>query len=129
MRNGIFVLSLVMLLLCPASADDTPQAKGSATITVGDDTATWPVWRCARVVIAHALPDDSILEDPHLKLIDYGDVIQMVLKLKGKNYLADVPAGQTMSDIDYEGLATRINSADMTNMGEVRFSMRVECNP
>lgn len=122
-HRTLMLLTLLTLGTGVAAADGAPQAQGTATVTVGNDTATWPVWRCARVVLAHTLPDDDILTDNHIKLIDYGDVIQMVLKLAGKNYLADIPASQDMHNVDYEGSAT------MLSAGTTTFSLRLECNP
>ncbi|MEL6870554.1 MAG: hypothetical protein AAFO81_12200 [Pseudomonadota bacterium] len=111
-------------------AEPVPQAQGKATVTVGDDTATWPIWRCAkRLVLAHQLPDDDIRVDHHVKLIDYGDVIQLVLHLENKNYVADIPATNILHDLDYEGVATKINKATFENDGEARFSLRLRCNP
>ena len=81
------------------------------------------------MVLAHQLPDDDIRFDAHVKLIDYDDVIQMVLKLNGKNYLADIPASVDLHDLDYEGTATRINPVTMANDGEARFSLKLRCNP
>ena len=121
-----------LLLILPAdllAGDIEPQAQGNATVTVGNDTATWPVWKCTRMVLAHQLPGDDIRIDAHVKLIDYDDVIQMVLKLNGKNYVADIPARFDVHDVDYEGTATRINPVTMANDGEERFSLTLRCNP
>lgn len=125
-------LPLAALFVCSASllaADVEPQAQGNATVTVGADSATWPVWRCAKVVLAHQLPDDDIRVDHHVKLIDFGNVIQMVLKLNDKNYLADIPASVDIHEVDYTGVATRINSANLTDAGEVEFTLKLRCNP
>lgn len=125
-------LTLATLLALSASlfaADVEPQAQGNATVTVGEDTATWPVWRCAKIVLAHQLPYDDILVDHHVKLIDYGDVIQMVLKLNDKNYVADIPATVDMHDVNHTGIATRINPANLTDDGEVEFTLTLQCNP
>ncbi|MFK7888341.1 MAG: hypothetical protein AB8G16_15885 [Gammaproteobacteria bacterium] len=125
-----FALAIVWLSAACSAAEPEPQAQGNATITVGDDTATWPVWRCAkRLVLAHQLPHDDIRVDHHVKLIDYGDVIQLVLHLEEKNYVADIPATNDLHSLDYEGVATRINPVTFANDGEARFSLRVQCNP
>lgn len=124
------VLAALWLGLSSMAAEPEPQAQGSATITVGDDVATWPVWRCAkRLVLAHQLPHDDILVDHHVKLIDYGDVIQLVLKLEEKNYVADIPAARGIHNLDYEGVAKRINPTTFADDGEASFSLRVQCNP
>ena len=130
MRHATLIL--VLLFGAPVSllaADVEPQAQGNASVTVGDDSATWPIWACKqRLVLAHLLPHDDILVDAHVKLIDYGDVIQMVLKLNGKNYVADIPATFAVHDLDYEGTATRINPVTLANDGEAQFTLTLQCN-
>lgn len=131
MKRLVVGTILAVLAALPTNADEAPQAQGTAQVSVGDETASWPVWRCARIVLAHELPDADIRQDPHLKLIDYGDVIQMVLRLGDTSYLADIPAEQSIHNVDYTGQAnaTRVSNDSITPAGVATVTVRLQCNP
>lgn len=110
-------------------ADDIEsQSKGTVTIAIDGHSATWPVWSCTKSIVAHESSEDSILEDPHIKLLDFTDVIQLVVKIGGNSYLADIPGKIDSHNVDYDGNATKIAPLSASS-STVDFSLQLKCEP
>ena len=101
---------------------------GSATITVGDETASWPVWNCGKVVLAHQNSDADIRVDPNLKLVDLDSVVGLVIIFNDLSYTADLAGTVDVHNLNYSGTAATFNAATSA-FGEADITVSLTCNP